>query len=253
MKQSPTEEFYLLFDTIFEYYNAALFDGKLPKVMFVVTRKERTFGHYIPRKWINVNSIKTDEIAINPLMFGKYPIKEILQTTVHEMCHLWQEHYGEPSRTGYHNKEWGNKMESIGLMPSNTGLVGGKKTGQNMMDYIIENGPFDIKTNELLSKNVFTKLWYDVSMPYCKGLNLELDTFTEKENIFLNLAPVQQNLQSDVKFPSDDSTESSFVSLITTKPLNKNKYKYNCSTCKTNVWGKEGLILICGACGSNYK
>ena len=122
-----------------------------------------------------------------------------------------------------------------------------------MMDYIIESGPFDIKTNELLSKNVFTKLWYDVSMPYCKGLNVELDTFTEKENIFLNLAPVPQQLESDDNFSSDDSTESSFVSLITAKPLNKNKYKYNCSTCKTNVWGKEGLTLICGACGSNYK
>lgn len=247
MKQSPTEEFYLLFDTIFEYYNAALFNSKLPKVMFVVTRKERTFGHYIPKKWINVNSIKTDEIAINPLMFGKYPIKEILQTTVHEMCHLWQEHFGEPSRTGYHNKEWAIKMENIGLMPSNTGLVGGKKTGQNMMDYIIQNGPFDIKTNELLSKNVFTKLWYDVSMPYSKGLNLELDIFTEKENVFQNLVSVP------VSLPSDGGLQSTFINLTTNKPLNKNKYKYSCDNCKFNVWGKEGLILICGTCGDKYK
>jgi hypothetical protein len=33
-------------------------------------------------------------------------------------------------------------MKSIGLQPSSTGMVGGKETGQKMMDYIILDGPF---------------------------------------------------------------------------------------------------------------
>jgi hypothetical protein len=33
-------------------------------------------------------------------------------------------------------------MKEIGLQPSNTGMVGGKETGQRMMDYIIPDGAF---------------------------------------------------------------------------------------------------------------
>jgi len=33
-------------------------------------------------------------------------------------------------------------MESIGLMPSDTGEPGGKRTGQRMSDYPIEGGAF---------------------------------------------------------------------------------------------------------------
>jgi len=53
------------------------------------------------------------------------------------------------------------------------------------------------------------------------------DIFKLLENVFLNLAPtsIQQQLESDVKFSSDDSTVAAFGSLITNKPSNKNKYK----------------------------
>jgi hypothetical protein len=32
----------------------------------------------------------------------------------------------------------------------------------------------------------------------------------------------------------------------------KNKVKYSCDTCKTNVWGKPDLKIICGACEGTY-
>jgi len=59
---------------------------------------------------------------------------------VHEMVHLWQHMHGKPGARGYHNKEWAAKMKAIGLQPSNNGMVGGKETGQHMMDYIIPDG-----------------------------------------------------------------------------------------------------------------
>jgi hypothetical protein len=65
-----------------------------------------------------------------------------MQTLVHEMTHVWQHVFGKPSARGYHNKEWAAKMKSIGLMPSSTGMVGGKETGQRMRDYPIPNGRF---------------------------------------------------------------------------------------------------------------
>jgi hypothetical protein len=33
-------------------------------------------------------------------------LEDSLSTLFHEKAHLWQHHFGNPSRTGYHNKEW---------------------------------------------------------------------------------------------------------------------------------------------------
>ena len=54
------------------------------------------------------------------------------RTLVHEMVHLEQQHFGEPSRNGYHNRQWAEWMQRIGLHPSDTGAVGGKRTGQRV-------------------------------------------------------------------------------------------------------------------------
>jgi hypothetical protein len=65
-----------------------------------------------------------------------------LATLVHEMVHLEQDHFGTPSRSGYHNKEWAAWMDRVGLTPSNTGAPGGKRTGQQVTHYIVPDGPF---------------------------------------------------------------------------------------------------------------
>ena len=46
------------------------------------------------------------------------------------MTHLEQHHFGQPSRNGYHNKQWAELMKSVGLFPSDTAQPGGKETGQ---------------------------------------------------------------------------------------------------------------------------
>jgi hypothetical protein len=63
-------------------------------------------------------------------------------------------------RGGYHDRVWGAKMEEVGLMPSNTGLPGGKKNGQQMTHYIIRGGRFQKAVYDLL-KNGFSISWYD--------------------------------------------------------------------------------------------
>jgi hypothetical protein len=65
-----------------------------------------------------------------------------MSTLVHEMVHLKQEEFGTPGRSGYHNEEWADEMEAIGLMPSHTGKPGGRRTGRQMSHYVIERGPF---------------------------------------------------------------------------------------------------------------
>src|SRR5262249_25641253 len=42
----------------------------------------------------------------------------------------------------YHDRQWARKMIELGLMPSSTGMAGGKITGSHMQHYIIVDGPF---------------------------------------------------------------------------------------------------------------
>lgn len=63
----------------------------------------------------------TDEIALNPEYFAAVPLMEVLQTLVHEMVHLfWQAHFGTP-RCVLPQPRMANKMERLGLMPTDTG------------------------------------------------------------------------------------------------------------------------------------
>jgi hypothetical protein len=59
--------------------------------------------------------------------------------------------HGQPSRRGYHNKQWAGKMMVIGLQPSSTGAVGGKETGQCMSHYIVPGAGYAVVCAELLA------------------------------------------------------------------------------------------------------
>ena len=57
---------------------------------------------------------------------------------------------GAPTRSGYHNREWAARMETLGLIPSDTGRPGGKRTGQSMGHYVSDGGPFEQAAKALL-------------------------------------------------------------------------------------------------------
>lgn len=138
----PTQQTYEELQVTYDHFNEALFDGSLPPCLITLQRKKKTYGYFSAERFVHANGTRTDEIAMNPAYFAVYPPEEIMQTLVHEMAHLWQYHFGKPGRRGYHNKEWADKMESIGLMPSSTGKPGGARTGDSMADYAIEGGQF---------------------------------------------------------------------------------------------------------------
>lgn len=244
---SPTKEFYNLFVHIYEHYNKTLFDGILNNPMIIVTRKSSVAGYYSPRRWTDFSKTElVDEIAINPEIFSKNPINEICQTIVHEMCHQWQHNFGKPSRSGYHNKEWADKMEEIGLMPSTTGDVGGNKTGQNMSDYILTGGLFESSTKNLISEDIFKKLYFDTNNS-SKQFNNEQEFSVSEVN--LNSLSVKI---SDVNVEEASSFGSNLIQLAE-KKTDKNKIKYTCYTCDINLWGKPGLKIICGECKSKFE
>lgn len=146
---APTPQQIAAFQAMFDHYNAELFDDALPQVILNFSRKAKALGFFAPERWQRASGEESDasqsihEISINPSYLKRAEPKEIAQTLVHEMVHLWQQEHGSPGRRGYHNREWADKMEAVGLMPSSTGAEGGKRTGQRMSDYPIEGGAFE--------------------------------------------------------------------------------------------------------------
>jgi hypothetical protein len=130
--------------TAYDHFSVELFGDTLPDVFITYQRKANSHGYFSPDRFAaRVGTFGKHELALNPDCFINETDEQICQTLAHEMTHVWQQAFGMPSKRGYHNKEWAAKMKSIGLQPSNTGMVGGKETGQKMSDYIIPGGLFD--------------------------------------------------------------------------------------------------------------
>ncbi len=189
-------------------------------------------GHMAYERWTSTTSDnRCSELAINPNYIAKYPIKEIFQTIVHEQCHLWQDLFGKPSQKSYHNKEWASKMESLGLMPSNTGQPGGKRTGQKMSDYAIEGGLFEQVCKELIKS--FSLEWLD---------RVQHDPKKSQEVTSEDmLAQSISTLYPEVLFMEAQTVKGA-----------QSKIKYTCQ-CKQNIWGKPGLNATCNLCGGVFE
>jgi predicted SprT family Zn-dependent metalloprotease len=159
----------------YDHFNQKLFNNSLDSCIIHMHRKAKCYGYFaggrfgttdtgvnLPLATSQSTVQKVDEIALNPSHFATRTLEQSLSTLVHEMVHLWQHHKGNPGRGGYHNKEWAEYMVDVGLMPSDTGLPGGKQTGQKVSHYIIEGGDFQTVCAELLAGGFtlpYIELW----------------------------------------------------------------------------------------------
>lgn len=149
--KKATEIQYLSLQQAYDYYNKQLFDNALPPVLVTFQRQKKSYGYYWPDKLVSRENkdIKIAEIALAINTFEARDDLQIFSTLVHEMVHHWQHMLGKPSRNGYHNKEWANKMKEVGLYPSDTGQPGGKETGQSCSHYIMDSGKFKYHSEHL--------------------------------------------------------------------------------------------------------
>ncbi|HCK0577560.1 TPA: SprT-like domain-containing protein [Pseudomonas aeruginosa] len=250
----PTEEAYQELQLAYDFYNRHLFGGQLPTCLLTFQREKSTLGYFSPRRFIRVDGTVTDEIALNPAFFAVIPLMEILQTIGHEMAHLWQFHFGTPSRAGYHNAEWAAKMESIGLMPSDTGAPGGRRTGQKMGDYVIKGGLFERCTKDELLPSGFSVSWLD-RFPMAAGGALPapaepLALISHEPEGQESDAVATLDLPSPIS-PTAYQPASSVLALdLAPQPIGErsNRAKYICPRCGLAVWGKGGLKLGCLDC-----
>jgi len=123
----PTHEHVEAYRAAYTYFNKALFGGSLPDDVLL------SFGRA---------DISANEINLNPAYLVNKTPREAAAALVHEMCHVWRLHNGDPPRRGYHDRPWAEKMLSIGLTPSDTDAPGGKTTGVRMTTFINRAGAF---------------------------------------------------------------------------------------------------------------
>lgn len=213
----PTVQAYQPLIDAFDHFNREHFGGELPACIITLQREqERVLGYYHANRFGHRErpGVTTDEIAMNPRHFQTRSLEETLSTLVHEMVHLWQHHdpKGNPSRTGYHNKTWSEKMQDIGLRPTHDGTPNGRLHGQKMTQIIVSGGPFDVACKNLISQE-FRLAWYD-----------RLHEMTR----------VVSGNGSDT--PPAPTTSAG------------KRTKFTCPKCDANAWGKPTLKVICGDC-----
>lgn len=275
IKITPTDTTYRALIYAFDYFNQALFNSSLPPVVFTYHRQRRVMGYASFGRWADSNGNKVDELAINPEYFAKYPLIEICQTLVHEMVHIWQTHFGTPSRRNYHNKQWAKKMIEVGLMPSSTGVPGGDTTGESMMDYVLTDGKF-LETCRILRKQGYRIPLVDrypifrretpILAYSSEGIPFELDKrFRIKKTSIARIEPpttmnstitTEESVENIIQWQeinNNQATLESFIGSDTSKTKQKSgRIKYCCKQCQTLIWAKRGLNIACLDCEQKF-
>ena len=229
----PTQQTYAELQRAYDFFNEQLFAGvlgqRLPPCVITLQREKATCGYFSQERFGNKAGELSHEIALNPSYFAACPLVETMATLVHEMYHLWQHEFGSPGRGRYHNKQWADAMESMGLMPSDTGRPDGKRTGDQMADYPIDGGHFLRACAHLLTQD-FEISWYDRFPP---ATVVPLDHTAVAVAAGVPAVRVPQVAAGD-------------------QPANRsNRRKYTCA-CLNNVWGKPGLKILCTNCSTLF-
>lgn len=236
MAQDHVRDYVTLSDC-YDLFNARLFDGQLQGCVLTFEDRGQHCGYFRQGGFIGRDGTeRRDEICLNPRHFlAKTGDLELLQTLVHEQVHQWQSRFGEASRRTYHNREWAEKMVSIGLVPSHTGRPGGKMTGQQMADYPAEDGRFLSVADEILAKRRLIT-WY-------------------KEGVAIRRAQEYAAMPPEEGIPAVVAVLAAGLAEVGQRePLEQapfaapSKVSYRCPKCRLRVWGKPNLSILCGHC-----
>lgn len=147
----PTYQYADELQKAFDFFNGRLFADELPRCLISLQRKRMTYGYFSPNRYQQrTGDERTHEIAMNPDGFVGRTEAEILSTLVHEMAHLWQTCFGKPGRNRYHNRQWADKMDELGLPPK-CAKGTGKRTGDAVTHTIDPRGPFAAACSEWLA------------------------------------------------------------------------------------------------------
>jgi hypothetical protein len=255
-------QFHTLED-LYQYYNQKLFEGKLSECLVNLSRHGGAHGFFVAKEWVSTPRVPIDgdselpkpltpqekpttpvklkvihEISLTPDSLNR-PDKFWHATLVHEMVHLWQHDFGKHSRSCYHNKQWANKMELLGLMPSDTGLPNGNKTGQHMTHYIMAGGLFE-KAFQSIAQADLERL----TLPYRLNRSKYMNTTDEDMIKFMLSFGSEPTAVKSFRYPSSDPDQPKSRSGV--------RVRYVCE-CDNRLWGKPDLVIKCMSCGELFE
>jgi hypothetical protein len=224
MKQ-PTPETYDILNKAFQELNRRFFRGELPPVLITFRRAPRARAYYSPGRFFDkAQKVRkgdepraTGEIALDATFFAQRTDLETLSTLLHEMCHHWEwTCSGHTPTGGYHDKVWAAKMVEVGLIPTDTGELGGKMTGKAMTHIIAEGGKFAQIGADMIKAGRFHLTWADVAG-----------------------RPTVEPKGQEPKLATKGATKGQPIQVPGTRG------KFTCPSCGANAWGKPSLRLTC--------
>lgn len=280
-QHDPTGQLYPELQQAYAYFNARLFDARLPPVLITLQRRHHTEGYWSPNRFANRNGGYAGELAMNPCYFAIRSLEAVLATLVHAQVHVWQTYFGAPGRRGYHNREWADKMISLGLQPSATGRPGGGQTGENVGHYVVAGGPFERAASQLVASDDFALTWYDRVPALLDAADAGEQSAASIEDALTAdtpdraprpaalhpadpsaCAPAQPDAQSPPgrgKAAQQQPPAQLYPALAlqllgneTARPA-RTRHKFSCPACSASAWGKPGLQLKCVPCDAPLR
>ncbi len=202
--------------------------GAAPECIVTVESFARGYGAFAAKSiWSDHHGRLLDQITlvVNSVTFAD--LKFGASLIVHELIHSVQFHKGTVSEKtrDYHNAQYRDWMQSVGLQTSKTGLPGGADVGSGMSHYIIPDGPFDREMDKILGAGFELPWMADVGVLFGNGSNSEQEGNQNRSN-----------------------AESQSKPQIT----DKSKTKFICPKCQQIARANYKAKLLCGMeeCGA---
>ena len=242
---SPTLDLYVTLERAYDHFNAELFGDGLTPCLISLRSSSRVYGYHHHRRFIAPDGAEVDELGLHPGFFALRPVEEVLSTLVHEMAHHWQNHHGTPTRSTAHNREWAAKMDELGLVPSSSGLPGGKRTGRSVSHWIRPQGAFLVSCRRLLESG-FRLPWLDRHAPGPVDCSVHRQAALKAAGVDL---PLSEPPGALLPAPADG-----LAALVSPPPRRgADRVRFTCAACKTTAWAKAQTPLRCGVCGEGLQ
>jgi len=174
-KNKTIEQYQVLYE-IYDHFNQKFFDKKnrLGDCMIIINRKTKEPGHFKPNVWGPKKNIP--EISLNPDLLGGSALNWCLELA-HNMIHYWQFNKGNASRKGYHNTEFSEESDRVGMGILSANGIKFKQTGQIVIFAAKPNGilikeyNYLEKTKNISSRLIFMFIEEKISKSSVKPLN----------------------------------------------------------------------------------
>lgn len=205
---------YAMLQTAYDFFNTKFFDGTLPKVFFTVDwHNKKSCGYFCPHKLVNKEDAEAKASVI--ALNPDHLAREVYEVLATLVHEMCHVwEFEEFIKDPYKLTSYHSKRFEKRLGECNLKAVINNKSRSSCSTVIPDDGIFKGIADEYL-----------------------------KTKEFLTIASI--NAIKTEKTEGGEEAEK--------KAKAKNKTKYVCTGCETNIWGKAGLNLHCNECDMDFE